>query len=232
MTSITRLRILNLLYSIKETTKSVDVGMIQNESANIIELIDEGFNKLEYIYLLKTKRIFMRILDKVPIFVDYTQATLDYANFAIYVLLIGYLDAFISKKTREYDELCDRNDDQYILVAQAIADANDLRKCVMKDYAFELGGNSLYLDILEKPKEVLSNMGKVIDENDKQKVFSISGFYQAYLEGYKLNNDTDINQLIHAYQKRKISYVKYRTKCNEDLESVGVLLIKENNPLL
>lgn len=234
MTSITRLRFLNMLYNLKEIAKCTETGVIApNQTANILELIKDGFAKLEYMYLLKTKKAFTRILGKDSLITDYTETTLDYARFSLYVLLLGYLDSHIHNDELLYDKLCQENDDHYILVAQRISYANDLRKCIMKDYAYELDDeNSIYLRILSEPKKVLSGIGSNLEGVDEEELFNISGFYQNYLEGYKMHDNTNIQELISAYQSRKKAYVKYRTKCAQDLESVGALLIKENKPLL
>lgn len=228
MTSITRLRLLNFLYSLKEATKVVDVGVIApNQNANIVELMKDGFAKIEYMYLLKTKKHFMQILGKESIFEDYTQTTLDYAGFSLYVLLLGYLDSHIQVNEALYEKLTKEENEDYILVAQRISYANDLRKCIMKDYAYELGDEeSPYLRILSKPNCILTNMHEHLESVNKEDLFNISGFYQAYLEGYKMHDNTNIQELISAYQSRKKAYVKYRTKCAQDLESVGALLIK------
>lgn len=234
MTSITRLRLLNLLYSFKETSKCMDAGVIApHETTSISELIKDGFAKLEYMYLLKTKKAFSLILDKEPFTLDYTKTTLDYARFSLYVLLIGYLDSHIQEDETLYKKLTSENDDRYVLIAGRIADAFDFRKCILADYAYELDDDaSPYLSLLSKRESILASISKTLEESPPEDIFTITGFYQSYLEGYKNQDEYDIKKVINTYQTRKKSYAKYRAKCVNDLESIGALLIKENKPLL
>ncbi len=233
MTSLTRLRFLNALYSLKQSAKCIDSGMVMPTNAiNILYFINEGFSKLEYYYLLKNKSTFSKILN-VSLPEEDIEKLKEYACFSNYVILMGFLDSYIYRNMKLHDKLCQADNDYSLTVAQRIARAHSLRKCIMEDYKFELqDSSSPYLHILRHPDDIIPTMSAELTKSQDDNLFNMSGFFQAYLEGYKRNDYTDIEDIIETYQKRKEGYAKYREKCTKDLKDISPLLVKENKPLL
>lgn len=222
MARMMRIRTLNFLYALKENVKYIDAGfIINNGSANIDDLIKEGFAKLEYWHLLKTKEKFSQSLGYLG--TESIDKEEEYALFSIYVTLIGFLDSFIEQKMKLYKNS--------ILLAGKIALANDLRKEVLSDFASELQGKSdKYIEILSNPSSIFSSIEESLSSSEEQ-LFNMTGFYQAYMEGYKRISYVNVEEIIECYEKCRKRYVDYRGKCTRDLESVN-LLTKENKPLL
>lgn len=221
MASMMRIRTLNFLYALKENVKYIDAGfIIPNGSSNINDLIKDGFAKLEYHYLLKTKGVFSTSLGYPTN--ENTDIEEEYALFSTYVTLIGFLDSYIEQKKKLYKDS--------ILLVGKIVRATDLRKEVLSDFSSELQGKSdKYIEVLSDPSSIFSSIEESLSSKDQ--LFNIMGFYQAYMEGYKRISDGNIEEIIECYEKCRKRYIDYRGKCTRDLESVN-LLTKENKPLL
>lgn len=229
MLNKTRAKLKKFLYELKDNVKSVSSGfIIENENASIIDLINDGFNKMEYFHTLEVKYSISSILD-----MESEEKKLSpkraYAEFSLYVTLIGYLDNAIASYKELYDRLVKENNEYYVVLAGKISSASSLRKSILEDYLEESSyKEENYIKTLLAKNPAYENFSDLIamTSSNGQGVFLISGFIQAYLEGFKRKDNTDIDAIITFYQKRQKEYFKYKEKCQNDLKEVKSILQK------
>lgn len=224
---------INILYDIKKSVKSIDAGsIISSEEDDILALIDDGYNKLEYFHLIETKySVSLKLgtlLEEQK--EDLTMKSL-YARFSLYATLIGYLDSVIVKSTDMYQKLCEEKKDYSIFVAQKLASATSFRKIVLADYEYksqEKGERHRNSVLAKFPAyEYFGNIiNRSLASNDS--TFSIGGLIQAYMEGFKRTDDIDIEEIMKYYQTRKKAYVDFCKKCEEDMAEAKYLIQRKN----
>lgn len=255
-----------ILYDLKENTKMLDSGfIIENENTTIIDLIHTGFSKMEYFHILETKYSISTYLEAETEEISLAQKRA-YAEFYLYITLIGYLDNKLNSLSKSHESLVAENNDFQVFLAGQIVSTTNFRNRVLEDYlskiyiqeeafkkASELdtittfeefskqndlaNSNEVYSFItkmLLSKTPICENLSELIamaSSNDEQN-FIISGFIQAYLEGFKKADEIDIDEIVSFYEKRQKEYSKYKDKCRKDEEEVKEILQKKNKSLL
>lgn len=223
------------LYELKDNIKSVDDGLIvKNDSASILDVIEIGFNKMEYYYTIKTKYSISLCLEENIGKVDLSVKRV-YAEFSLYVTLIGYLDAVLARAQEIYARLAQEKNDYSIIIAGKISSATTLRQRILEDYLEDSHNKEEnYIKTLLDKNPFYENIGELISmtQFSEKERFIIGGLIQAYMEGFKRNDNFNIDDIASFYERRQKTYIKYKNKCKEDLEEVKCLLQKENKPLL
>ncbi len=240
MLNKTRAKAKKFLYELKENAKSIGSGtVLEKDKADITELIDIGFCKMEYLHTLETKYSISLYLEEMPEEHDLSQ-TRSYAEFSLYVMLIGYLDAVIAI----CKDFCDKHgrNFEFHYVGEHLSTASILRDRVIKDY---LEGTAYpdeeYIKAITEESSFAEKMEKLMsliqfnEKNSHNERILISELIQAYMEGFKTTGPEEKKDIIHVssfYEERQKAYIKYKSKCYEDAEEVKAILQKQNKPLL
>jgi len=247
MLTKTRLKAKEILYELKENAKSIDSGNII-ESDDILRIMETGFSKMEYFHVIETREAIEDCVGE-----ERGEKSLAckkaYAEYSLYVTLIGYLDSKIARLRRLYEQLIKENSDYIAMLAGKVATACNFRRRVLNDYLgvfgyeeedfldadnfLESSVENIIFKALFDTENVYGNFSQIIyiGHSNKQDLFLISGFIQAYLEGFKKADNFDIDSIISFYHKRRKSYIKYKNKCEGDRDEVKSILQKQNNPL-
>lgn len=237
MLNKTRLKLKKFLYELKENTKSISSGtIIEKEKVDIVDLIDFGFSKMEYFHVIETKYSISSYIEEVNNNLFQARAC---AEFSLYVMLIGYLDALIAM-CKDFCDKHGRNAEWYY-VGGTLSSAFILRDRVIKDYlaSTSFKDEECIKVITEESTfdEKVRKLVSMLSFNEKGSLnerLLISELIQAYMEGFKTTNQVykkDVLGITSFYEERQKAYFKYKNKCESDLEEVKNIFQKQNNPL-
>lgn len=235
MLNKTRAKAKKFLYELKENAKSIGSGTIlEKEKVNINELIDIGFCKMEYLHTLETKYSISLYLEEISEEHDLSQARSS-AEFSLYAMLIGYLDAVIAICNDCSDKNRGHNFELHY-VGGILSTASILRKRVIKDYLADTPNkDEESIKVLTEESSFDAKIEKLIsmfqfnEKNSSDERVFISELIQAYMEGFKSTGQDakkDIVDVTSFYDSRQQAYLKYKTKCYEDTEEVKSILQK------
>ncbi|MDE5631137.1 MAG: hypothetical protein K2I70_06015 [Bacilli bacterium] len=261
MLNKTRARAKKFLYELKENSKAIDSGTIIETSDNtILKIIENSFNKMEYFHAMETKYFISSCIECDSEKKNLSQEKA-YAEFSLYVTLIGYLDNKIAMLKRLYDRLVEENNGDFAILIGKIVSATDLRNHIFGDYLSKFGFSeeddvkkaiesgtirtieelqelmdpqelsavdNMILKTLLSENPTCENFGDLLanTSSNAEDIYLIAGFIQAYLDGFKQNDNVEIEDISSFYEKRKKLYIKYREKCDNDIEKVKGLLKK------